>query len=321
MDEFLTILRENAVYFKLTSKPKFGGAVSVKDVMRVLKSFSDSYNAFVLAEYDKVNDQIDKKRLSKILKGLTSENELMVVDLEFASYGMSVSPNTITHNHTIPRIRNQKEWKQSVFNSYKTIVLESDFNDQDYLENISKKYTPHQRTKIFKPLIDGIVKNETSKTLFRVNQKSDLKQISTPTVNNEKILIPVEEKNKELEIIPPTKSLAMVELKGKTAKPKVLELFSDVKNPIYSFNQITSSDFTAKLKFPIYCELINTEDGYIFENDELGIYSYGTTIDEAKKELFEEFRFIFDRYNSLDDSLLTDDVKNIRDHLNHLVEK
>ncbi len=37
MSDFLDRLRPEAVYFKLTSKSKFGDAVSVNDVIQVLK--------------------------------------------------------------------------------------------------------------------------------------------------------------------------------------------------------------------------------------------------------------------------------------------
>jgi len=318
MDEFLQKLREKAVYFKLESKPKYGGGVGIDDVIGVLKSLSESYQSFVDIEYNKINTQQDRKKLTQIKKGLVEENNLIIVDLSFSSFGSAVSPNVITNTHTIPSIKNQPKWKKETFEKYKSIVLKSDFNDQNYLKDISKQFTPVDRQRIFGPIIDGIINNQKANTSFSFGEKGKLKQLPKPKKESYSILVPTPQPvqiDQEIRT-----SLAMVEIKGKTAKPKVLELFDEVKNPIYSFNLISFGNNNYTLRFPIYCELIHEDKTYSMENKEFGIYASGKNIEEAQKNFFEEFDYVFTRYNSLPDDQLTDDVLAIKKLLNFVVK-
>jgi hypothetical protein len=318
MEEFLEQLREKAVFFKLTSKPKYGGAVSVEDVIKVLTSLTDSYLSFIDAEYSKVSVEQDRKKLKQIKNGLLDENSLIIVDLKFESYGMSVTPNLITYNHTIPQIKNQREWKKEAFENYKSIVLNSDFNDQSYLKEVSEKFTPAERSKIFKPIIDGIINNERATTSFGIGIKPELKALSRPKQQSYSVLVPEPEKMKMIEEEVKT-SLAMVEIKGQKTRPKVLELFEKIKNPIFSFNRIVFGEKDYELRFPIYCELIHEENGYVLQNNELGIYVLGENIEEAQKSFFEEFDYIYERYNELSEEQLTADVLSIKKFLNLIV--
>ncbi len=318
MDDFLKKLREKAVYFKLESKPKYGGGVGIDDVISVLQSLSESYQSFVDIEYNRINTQQDRKKLNKIKKGLVEENNLIIVDLTFSSFGSAVSPNIVTNTHTIPSIKDQPKWKKETFERYKDIVLKSDFNDSGYLKEIGRKYSPVDRQRIFGPIVDGIINNEKANTSFGFGSLSKLKLLSKPKKESYSILVPtpqVVDTPQEVRT-----SLAMVEIKGKTTKPKVLELFEEVKNPIYSFNLISFGDKTYSLKYPIYCELIHEDKAYALENKELGIYSSGKNIEEAQKSFFEEFDYIFTRYNSLPNSQLTDDVIAIKQLLNFFVK-
>ena len=317
MEEFLAKLREKAVYFKLESKPKYGGGVGVEDVISVLKSLSDSYLAFVDIEYSRINIQQDRKKLNEIKRGIVEENTLIIVDLSFSSFASAVAPNFITNLHTIPSIKNQRKWKKETFERYKSIVLESDFNNKDYLNNISRKFSPTQRQRIFAPIIEGIIKNPAATTRFGFGSSKDLKPLTPPKDDSYSVLVPKQEKQEIVQDI--RTSLAMVEIKGKTARPKVLELFGELKNPIYTFTSFSVGDREYKLRFPIYCELIHEGDTYSFENKEIGIYAYGKTIDEAQQSFYEDFDYIFTRYNSLPNGKLTDDVIRIKKFLNLIV--
>ena len=317
METFLAKLREKAVYFKLESKPKYGGGVGVDDVISVLKSLSESYLSFVDIEYNRINTQQDRKKLSQIKRGLVEENNLIIVDLSFSSYGSAVAPNIITNSHTIPSIKDQPKWKKETFERYKSIVLKSDFNNESYLRNISKKFTPVERQRIFAPIIEGIINNPKATTGFGFGSANKLKPLSRPKEESYSVLVP---KPQNIEVAQDIRrSLAMVEIKGKTARPKVLELFEEVKNPIYTFNSFSVSGKEYSFKFPIYCELLHEEGTYSFENKELGIYAHGKTIDEAQKNFFEDFDYIFTRYNSLPGSKLTNDVAAIKKFLNLIV--
>jgi hypothetical protein len=321
MEDFLAPLREKAIYFKLTSKSVGGGAVSVDDVLTVLKSISESYNSFINAEYGKVNDQQDPKKLKTLLSGLKNDNKLMIVDLKFESYGMSVTPDFLTIQTQIPKIENQLLWKESTFQLYKDIVLESDYTDENYLNEINHRYTPKQKKDIFKPIFDGIINNTSANTHIQTSREKKLKTLKRVGDHTYSSLVPnLQKETKAAE--PSKKSLAMVELSGSSNnRAKVVELFDDVSNPTYSYYEIIGPDTSLRLKFPFYCELIHENEAYCFENKSLGIYGYGETIEEARLDLFEEFIHSYQRYNSLNEDELSEDVLQIKEHLNHLVKK
>ena len=319
MSDFLDKLREKAVFFKLSSKKKYGGAVSVDDVIKVLKSLTESYNSFIDIEYDRINTQIDKTKIKKIKSGLIEENGLMVVDLKFESYGMAVSPNTVTYNHTIPNIKHALTWKSDSFETYKELILEGDFNSKSYLTKVGKKYSPVERQRIYKPLIDGIILNENATTKFGFGTDSPKKTLTKPKDTNYNFLVPGIEKTIENTNADITTSMALVEIKEGKAKPKILELFAEIKNPVFTFAKIEFENTHYKLRYPIYCELIHEEDSYSLENKQLGIYAFGKTVDEAQSNFAEEFDYIFTRYNSLSDDELTQDVLTIKQFLNLIV--
>lgn len=319
MSDFLDKLREKAVFFKLSPKEKYGGAVSVDDVIKVLKSLTESYNSFIDIEYDRINTQIDKSKIKRIKSGLIEENSLMVVDLKFESYGMAVSPNTVTYKHTIPNIKQALTWKSASFETYKNFILEGDFNSKSYLTKVVKKYSPIERKRIYKPLIDGIILNKKTTTKFGFGTNSPKKTLIKPKGSNYHFLVPGIEKVQE-DVNPDiTTSMALVEIKEGKVNPKILELFAEIKNPVFTFDKIEFDSTTYNIRYPIYCELIHEEDLYSLENKQLGIYAFGKTVEEAQGNFSEEFDYIFTRYNSLSDDELTKDVVTIKQFLNLIV--
>lgn len=319
MNDFIEKLREKAVFFKLTSKPKYGGAVSLEDVLKVFKSLVESYHSFVDIEYEKINTQVDKTKIRNIKSGLSEENNLIVVDLKFESYGMAISPNTITYNHSIPDIKNILKWKSNAFETYKDFVLDADFNNEKYLQKVKTKYNEEQRQRIYKPLIDGIANNERAVTKFGFGSETPKKTLKKPREKSYNILVPNVIRAIDFDETHTRTSMALVEIKAGKAKPKILELFEQIQNPVFTFTKIEYGDKTYSLKYPIYCELIHEGDSYSLENKQLGIYAFGKTVDEAKLAFEEEFDYIFDRYNSLKNDELSTDVVTIKQFLNLIV--
>lgn len=75
------------------------------------------------------------------------------------------------------------------------------------------------------------------------------------------------------------------------------------------------------LRFPLRC-LFEEEDNYfIIQSELLGIIGTGSTEDEAENSFAEEFDFVYNKLNSLEDSMLTDNNKFIKNNFNHLVLK
>lgn len=314
MEAFLQKLREQAIYLKVESEPKYGGGVGIDDVLQVLENLKKSYAEFVQIEYDRINTETDKTKLKKIREGLLQENALVIVDLNFGSFEGAIAPDFVTNHHQVPSISNLQDWKLEAFSTYKTLVIESDYNEDGFLEKVESRYTPDQRKRIYDPVVNGILQRKSAKVFFRTRSNDSLRRLHSPKQRSIEILAPAMQK--EVIKIEPRTSMARVEIRGQVARPKVLELFEDIKTPIIGYEKIVGGEKTYELNYPIYCEL-NTEEGmYFLENKQFGLYAAGNTREEAEASLFEEFEFILNRYNSLPDSQLTDDVIGIKQSLN-----
>jgi hypothetical protein len=319
MEAFLQKLREQAIYLKVESEQKYGGGVGIDDVLHVLENLKKSYAEFVQIEYDRINTQTDQAKLKKIREGLSQENTLVIVDLKFSSFESAVAPDFVTNRHQIPSISNMQDWKLDAFTTYKTLVIESDYNEDGFLKKIESRYTPEQRKRIYEPVINGILKRKNTSVSFKNRSDDRPYKLQLPRQRSVEILTPASPK--VVDKMEPRTSMARVEIRGQVARPKVLELFEDIKTPIIGYEKIAGSEKTYELKYPIYCEM-NTADGlYFLENKQFGLYSAGNTREEAEAGLFEEFEFILNRYNSLPDSQLTDDVISIKQSLNLIWQK
>ena len=317
MEDFLQKLREQAIYFKVESEPQYGGGVGIDDVLQVLENLKKSYAEFIQIEYDRINTQTDKAKLKKIREGLTQENALVIVDLKFGSFESAISPDFVTNRHQVPSISNLQDWKLETFTTYKSLVIDSDYNEDGFLKKIESRYTPEQRKRIYEPVLNGILKRKSAKVAFKTDVNNRMQPLTQPKQRSVGILTPTTPKFKEN--IEPRTSLARVEIRGQVKRPKVLELFEDIKTPVIGYEKIIGSDKTYQLKYPIYCEMNTENDLYFLENRQFGLYAAGKTREEAEASFFEEFEFIYNRYNSLADSQLTDDVINIKQSLNSIL--
>jgi hypothetical protein len=323
MQELLSKLREEAIYLKLTTKNE-GGAVSVADMISMLHSISESYRNFVEIEYLKLNTIQDPIRLKKVLRGLDDENKLKVVDLKFESCGVYLAPNTITFKHQIPNIKESIDWKKNSFIDYKENVISPNYNNKGFLEMVEKRFTPVERQKIFKPLIEALENNQDSKIQVGLNESTKLHLLSIPNTKNRDILVP---QPSQFDFAPPQpkiKKTAIAKIEytegSKSNTSKVLNLFDQGNEDVsVTFNEIVVNENVYKLKFPIHgkVEIEGSEHSII--SAEFGLYGFGQTMDEAKVNFCEEFHYIYTRYNSLSPELLSKKVLEIKDYLNFIV--
>lgn len=75
------------------------------------------------------------------------------------------------------------------------------------------------------------------------------------------------------------------------------------------------------LRFPLRCLFVKEDNYFIIQSEVLGIIGTGRSEDEAEISFAEEFDFIYNNLNSLDDSVLTENNKFIKNNINHLVQK
>ena len=75
------------------------------------------------------------------------------------------------------------------------------------------------------------------------------------------------------------------------------------------------------LNYPLRCLFEKEDNYYVIQSEMLGIIGTGDTEDEAEKAFYEEFDFIYQRYYSLEENQLTNNVRMIKTILNQLVKK
>lgn len=152
----LEILRERALHIKLEADKQFGGAVDIQSLLKALEAIKNSYDSYLDAELRSMVKGKFTKVAEKELKALKEESSLLVVDLNFASFGAALAPNSVTVSGKYTQIPDAFKAKENVFNSYKEDAFFADHNDPKVIDRIASKFTPEERASIFSPLYRNI---------------------------------------------------------------------------------------------------------------------------------------------------------------------
>lgn len=293
MDHFLKALRDNALNIKLTPSQKDGGAVRVEEFVKVMKSLSESYRAFLSAEYLLTAQIGDQKKLNIILKGLFEESDLLIVNMEYGSAIMSLSPNTQTYSKSLPKIPEPLKWKKDRFHDYQELVFGQDYKDKLVLDNIASRYSSLQRTEIFKPIVTAIFENSEIKTKVGVHGQP-AKTITPPTkAITLEVLTPqialVSEPQPKYE-----KAIAMVDfIPGKRINPGRVDLFTELKEVISQYRTIKFGNTLYSFRIPITGIISKEGDLHNISNESFGIFVHGNTYENAKLEFDQEIDYLY----------------------------
>lgn len=102
---------------------------------------------------------------------------------------------------------------------------------------------------------------------------------------------------------------------------KILEEYSDKKVSLsYAPNIIVCGENTYELTCPLRCLLEKDEDCYMITCELLDIVGTGLSIDEAEESFAQEFNYIYERYNQLNNNKLTKRLQAIKTILNIIVK-
>lgn len=323
MEEFLEKLKKDALFLKVKSKNDFGGAVQVDDVLNVLNSISKSYKNFIRAEYSKINDLQERKKLEKIMDAVLDENQLLIVDLEFASFGMQLVTNTQTYSKDLPKVPDVLDFKRKKFEKYQRVFITQNINSEKALSTIEREYTIEERKLIMEPLIKGFMDNPKISCSYSNSSTKTLKKINEITAKSISRLIPDSSLNSVqdflMDAIPNETIIAKVEIL-KSGRQKVLELFNEKIKDIYKeYKEITFNGIKYHLKGSISAKIYLEDNLYHLQNEYLGILAFGSTLDEAELNFAEQFDYIYNEYQQYSDDELSETVKQIRDYLKFIV--
>lgn len=197
----------------------------------------------------------------------------------------------------------------------------------DYNKMIELYPEPHKRNPIVESLysfandfgsapvrfVDYDEKSDKLTTIFKLNRFkpgikkeliSEIKEISKPESESNEAVAKVKITNKN----------------GRIYR-RIIDTYSKKFSLEYAPDTIISGTTKYYLKFPLRCLFEKENDYYVIQSEMLGIIGTGLTEDEAEVSFNEEFDFIFERFNSLDDISLTNHNQLIKSILNQIVEK
>lgn len=107
----------------------------------------------------------------------------------------------------------------------------------------------------------------------------------------------------------------------KKGRYRILDFYSKSDTTIsYAPDVIVHASSVYNLRFPLRCSLEKEDDFYVINNEMLDIIGTGKTEDDAEITFAEEFDFIYNRYNELDDNQLSERLRNIKLFINHIVK-
>lgn len=108
---------------------------------------------------------------------------------------------------------------------------------------------------------------------------------------------------------------------GKTTN-RIEEVISKVKHSLsYSPEVININKKQYILNFPLRCLFEKEEDYYVINNEQLDIIGTGLTKDEAEHNFNEEFDYLYNRLNSLEDNQLNKRLLRVKQVLNSFVKQ
>ncbi len=325
-EQYINILRDNSVYIKLEANNSIGGAIDINSLTQALNSLNQSYKKFLEIELSKnpdVKTQNNKKEFGQFI----IDSELLIVDLDFASFGAAISPNTLTAKsyHTI---KNSLEVKKQSFNSYKEDVLQFNYSDEKFVERITNKYTLEERNDIYKPIIDNLVNSSKFKFYHGAN-KQQLEKVPSQLKGNiiEKLIstVPskkIELKKEEVMYVMYVTSSDEVDLFGK--KPKFSKVLATTKldKPIYPYqlNELKYDSSIFKFKNTLSAIVDFEDDMFFITYPDLNIEVWGDDRNEAE----EAFNFALQSFVKNiffeKDKNLTDRAIRLKNHFNSILK-
>lgn len=294
---FVTELRKSALYIKLNSSVKYGGAIDIDTLTRVLKAINISFQNYFDAEFRNVFQGKITQKVNDEIKELQSESKLLIVDLNFASFSAALAPNSITHSGNFLHIKEPLTYKKKLFTSYEKDVFYSDLNNTNTANKLEKKFSKEERVKIFKPLEETVF-NPKGYTFYYGKSFSETNRFFKPlTESTEKKLLP------ELPKSAPSAAehlyIQYISTDGEYdlfgLKPKINKVLAAEKlqKPVYPLqtNVIKHEDSIVHLKDTISAEVRfdEAEQLYLISYPELNINVWG----ENRKEADEAFHFTF----------------------------
>ena len=328
--DFLEELRKIALYFKLETGPKYGGAIDIESLSKVLKSVNVSFQNYFDAELRNIYQDNGGKitaRVEKEIKALTDEASLLVVDLKFASFEAAVSPNSITSNSMFTYLMEPVKLKRKIFKSYESEVFYSNLNDARVLEKFEKKFSKEERAGIFKPLEETVFHPTRYNFKYGKSFEDLKKSFKSLTAETEKKLIPPPSKRPVTEALYKMYVVSDGEMDLFGQKPKIKKVLATerMEQPDYplQLHKIIHDGHEVILKDSITADVTyeNEEKLFYISYPDLDIVVWGDNRADAEEAFQFNFISLIQTIYNEDDSNLTNKAKEVKKKLTNLIDQ
>lgn len=327
MKEYIDTLRNDSIYIKLKSEDKLGGAVDVGSLVKALNSLNQSYKNYLSIELNKNSDvNSSTKKGKKEINDFIADSELLVVDLDFASFGAALTPNVVT-SRQYSTIKDSLELKKKSFTEYKKDVFFADYTDEKFIHRIATKYSEQERAEIYKPIIDNLINTQKFKFFFGPS-KERLSGMSKNVLKNEAIetflpksLLEKNEKREAMYVIYVTSSDEM-DLFGR--KPKISKILATTKleQPVYPFqlHEVKVDKTIYTFNKTLSANVTFEDEMFFIEYTNLNIDVWGDSREEAEEAFTFALQSIIRNIYLDDDSNLTDKAIVLKSHLKSIIK-
>jgi len=327
--DFLDELRKLALYFKLETGPKFGGAIDIDTLTKVLKALNTSFQNYFDAELRNVYSQEGKitQKVNKEIKVLQDEARLLVVDLKFESFEAGLAPNTVTTLGAFTYLKEPLKLKKQLFKSYEREVFYSDLNNSQTVQSLERRFSKEERASIFRPLEETVFK--PAGYSFRYGKsfddlKKQFKQI-TPEVEDKLIPPSVKPHLPDATYKIYVRTEGDIDLFGARPRYKKLLATEKLEHDDYPLqvHVIKYDDVEVQLKQPITAEVRYDEEEqlYYISYPELNINVWGKEREEADEAFYFTFVSLIRSIYNEDDSKLTRKAIELKEKLNEMINQ
>jgi hypothetical protein len=311
MNNLIKKLLNYSINIQIKPEKNFSDLASLKTVISVLSNLRNSFRNFLKIEFIKqekfrsIHDK-DEEKLDKLIK----EMELLIVDSKIGSYQTSIAPNLEDINYSLFD-NDLLDWKKDKYNTYRNKIIFADFNDDHFIEEISKKYTPHERKNIFNPIFNAIADGKDYKINLLDSDREKIVRTLQPLSEN--IILQITPHIEKAQELKEKNYIAYLRLSTKGDK---VELKKTNIKKIYDIEELMHDTFPLKtdtikheqsvfvLKEKITCEVIFSDNLYYIKFEPLEIDVWGQTREEAQ----EAFNFTF---HSLYENFVLEKDKNL----------
>ena len=236
----------------------------------------------------------------------------------------SAIPSFVLTQRVHPVISDYENQREEVTKKLNTIFEISDKGNYSDLKSLYPE--PFKRNKIVEKLYDFTSSFKNSPVsiyekgnINEKNEKYKLKRFNASTKKS--LIVDVKEvKEEKLE----EKALARIKVTKKRGRTRnsIEEVISIAQHSLsYSPEIINVNRKQYILNFPLRCLFAKEDDYYVINNEQLDIIGTGETQDEAEENFNEEFDYLYNRLNSLNDNQLNKRLLRIKSVLNSFVKE